>query len=177
MRRNSKRTAPLGPERPQCFRLARTYQYNAFKYQKTQKNSKNAILLTQTAPSRSQHDWNRSSRRAAALTGAWRRMRRRSAAPFIQFVCLTLLHTTQVVAQPKVIGKCSRFAKTVAAAEAQRQANFGGAVTARGGSDEARSCGVWFVFPRSTKPWYWMHKQRSSRPVSEAKTVAAVRGG
>ena len=62
---------------------------------------------------------NRSNGRAAALTGAWRRVRRRSAAPFIQFVRLTLLHTTQVVAQPKVTGKCSRFAKTVAAAEAQ----------------------------------------------------------
>ena len=57
MRRDPKRTAPLGPERPQYFRLARTYQNYAFKYRKTQKNSKISISAHQTGPSNQSGDW------------------------------------------------------------------------------------------------------------------------
>ena len=103
-------------------------------------------------------------------------MRRSLAAIFLQFLRLLFPYKTQVVALPNSAGKASRFPKQLAAAEAQRRANFGRRVWATPTSDDLRSCAKSFVSTSSSKPSNRFQFLTSGRPPSDHKTVAAVWG-
>ena len=150
MRRNPKRTAPLGPERPKYFRLARTYQNKAFKYRKTQKNSKTSFLLTQTEPCRRQQS---AAAKQPTRRAFGRRVRARAASPGADlFTGCSSLSSSHNPGGGVAVGGRESLAVW------KNRGGGGGPATAilwaaRGRSDDLRSCGVGFVFSSSTKPW------------------------